>query len=71
MAAAGRFSGISPSFGLPVLRSERGLCRAVQVPIAGVAGAGVVPCAVVFLVPGVMGGDVLGGSTSGPVGASR
>jgi hypothetical protein len=56
MAAVGRFSGISPLFGLPVLRSERVLCRAVQVPAAGVAGAGVVPRAVVFLVPGFIGG---------------
>jgi hypothetical protein len=56
MAAVGRFSGISPLFGLPVLRSEQVLCRAVQVPAAGVAGAGVVPRTVVFLVPGVIGG---------------
>ncbi|ONM58717.1 uncharacterized protein [Zea mays] len=65
MAAAGRFSGISPSFALSVFRSERVLCRAAQVPAAGLLGRAQSPAPSSSLSL-ASSGAVLGGSTFGP-----
>jgi hypothetical protein len=70
MAAAGRFSGISPSFAVPVFRSEWVLCRAAQVPAAGLLGQAQ-SSAPSSSLSAASSGAVLGGSTFGPAGAAR